>query len=92
MQNDLFQKGLELFQNGEYFEAHETWEAYWNTLDASAYKNHIQGLIQCAAAMHLYKENRLVGARKVIERAKLNLDGAPEDFIKMYLQVKQVLE
>lgn len=89
---NLFHKGLEFFQEGEHYEAHEIWEEYWNSLEASPYKNHIQGLIQCAAAMHLYNDSRLTGANKVLKRAKSNLEGAPENFIKIYLQVQQVLE
>ena len=60
--NDHFQEGIELFNNGRFFECHEVWELVWNRADG-AEKTSIQGLIQAAVAiLHLQRGNR-EGAR-----------------------------
>jgi RimJ/RimL family protein N-acetyltransferase len=47
-----FRWGLDLFNGGFYWEAHEAWEALWmQAKPASASRFYLQGLIQFAAAM-----------------------------------------
>jgi len=53
---------MELFNKGDYFEAHEVWEDLWHgTHDKS--KNFIQGLIQVTSALHHFANGNLRGAR-----------------------------
>lgn len=69
----LVEQAIKLFNQAKYYEAHELLEEYWKQLQESDYKKLIQGFIQCAAALHLLQENRLVGARKVWLRAQNSL-------------------
>ncbi len=69
----LVEQVIELFNQSQYYEAHELLEKYWNQLHEDDYKKLIQGIIQCAAALHLLQEKRLVGATKVWLRAQKNL-------------------
>jgi predicted metal-dependent hydrolase len=52
-----FLRGVELFNTGRYWDAHEAWEAVWNAT-AGEERLFYQGLIQAAAAMvHRQKSN-----------------------------------
>ena len=69
----LFNKGIEAFNNRQFYDAHEYWEELW--LD---YKlndpNFIQGLIQLAVSyFHLFNQN-LKGARSMIKKCLKKFD------------------
>ena len=64
----IFLRGIEQFNRGEFFAAHETWEAIW--LGASGRdKIFLQGTIQLAAAFHQRKRGNARGARSLLRRA-----------------------
>ena len=50
----IFLKGIQLYNHGEYFEAHETWEGCWKDRWDEE-KRFVQGLIQVAAGYEKYK-------------------------------------
>ncbi len=80
MMQELFQKGLQAYNLGKFFEAHDIWEEFWRELrlyrpDSQEFTE-IQALIQISVAMHLIQENRIVGAKKVLERARINISKA----------------
>ena len=57
-------KGIELFNSGEYEEAHEEFEALWLSTqgpDSDFYK----GLVQAAIALHHFRGGNLEGAVKL---------------------------
>ena len=60
----LFHEGIELFNDGEWFEAHETWEDIWR-LASGARKLFYQGLIQVAVCLHHFGNGNVRGARKL---------------------------
>ena len=65
-------RGVDHFNRGEYFEAHEAWEAAW--LRASGrLAEFYKGLVQCAAALHHLRRGNLVGARRLHDRQRLRL-------------------
>ena len=65
-------RGVDHFNRGEYFEAHEAWEAAW--LRASGrLAEFYKGLVQCAAALHHLGRGNLVGARRLHDRQRLRL-------------------
>jgi predicted metal-dependent hydrolase len=67
-QNDLFLQGVEHFQRGDYFEAHEVWEELWReaTVETRAF---YKGLIQLAVALlHAERGNRR-GAERLFHSA-----------------------
>jgi hypothetical protein len=65
-------RGVECFNRGEYFEAHEAWEAVWLRTRgplAEFYK----GLVQCAAALHHLRRGNAEGARRLHARQRVRL-------------------
>jgi uncharacterized protein len=72
-------KGLRLYEAGEFFTAHEEWEAVW-LLSPDPEKTFLQGLIQVTAAFHhLQRDNRL-GTILLLQAALRRLDLYPASF------------
>ena len=61
----VFQRGLDLFRRGEYFECHEVWEDLWKGESGSA-RQFYKGLIQAAVALHHLTNGNAHGARKLL--------------------------
>jgi uncharacterized protein len=59
-----FRRGVGLFDEGEFFEAHEEWEALWHETRGAA-RDFIQGLIQVTSAMHHLRNGNMRGAREL---------------------------
>ena len=72
-----FQHGLELFNSGRYFDAHEVWEDVWRAAPVKE-KKFLQGLIQIAVALHHHSRGNLEGARSLLDRAQRNLSHYPD--------------
>lgn len=69
-------RGVDLFNEHRFWEAHEAWEAIW--LQASgAEKTYLQGLIQLAAAYHHVMRGTLRGAPRLFAAALAKLDAFP---------------
>lgn len=65
-----FLAGIDLFHAGEYYAAHEEWEALWMRLDEGAERQAAQSLIQLAGA-HIHRlKNRPREARKLFLNAR----------------------
>jgi len=80
-----FRRGLNLFNRGHFFDAHEVLEDIWRALPRDRvarrrFRLHLQGLIQLAVAFHHESTGNLVGARSVLERGLRNLKGADRSF------------
>ncbi len=70
-----FIRGIELFNSGKFWHAHEAWEQVWRRHDEDS-RLFLQGIIQMAAAYHLLVEKRrLTGAisnfNKALPRLRL---------------------
>jgi uncharacterized protein len=66
--------GIELFNRGSFFAAHEAWEEIWRST-APEPRTLFQGLIQLAAAMHQFRDlHRLAGPRTTLAKARRNLE------------------
>lgn len=73
----LYREGLDAFNSGRFFDAHEHWEDLWReTLDPE--KQFLQGLIQVAAGFHHYSRANLLGTRKLLQAGLSKLDDFPE--------------
>ena len=57
-------KGIEFFNECEFFEAHEVWEALWADIEGDSRKFY-QGLIQVAVCLHHFGNGNIRGARKL---------------------------
>jgi len=74
-------RGAELFNLGQYYEAHEVWEELWLTLEDDP-RLFVQGLIQVAAAGHkAFAQNQPVGCVKLLTTALEKLEPMPPDFL-----------
>jgi predicted metal-dependent hydrolase len=69
-----FERGLSLFDAGEYFESHEALEAEW-TAERGARRMFLQALIHFAVAAHHQGNGNLIGARRQLDKALRKLAG-----------------
>lgn len=85
-QFDAWCDGIELFDNGEYWHAHERWEQMWLEMgnderdDAEIV---VRGFIQLSAGLHLIDEKRLDGAHSNLLKAAAKLAFAPPIFLNV---------
>lgn len=68
------QRGIELFNEGHYYEAHEELEAAWNRA-ARAERFFVQALVHCAVAWHHATHGNFKGAVLQARRAMRKLAG-----------------
>ena len=82
---DQFQQGVDLFNRGHFFDAHEVLEDFWRSLPrepspGGPLRIHVQGMVQLAVAFHHATKGNHVGAHSVLKRALRNLAGAESSF------------
>jgi predicted metal-dependent hydrolase len=65
-------QGIEKFNRGHFFEAHELWEELWNEVVGEE-KRFYQGLVQVAAGYHKLSLAQANGARKLLGRGRQTL-------------------
>ena len=70
--SENYVRGMHLFNNAEFFDAHEVLEDIWRAAPPHN-KKFVQGLVQVAVAFHHYSTGNRVGMRSVLERAIRNL-------------------
>lgn len=75
---EAFARGIELFEAGAYFEAHEVWEEAWQHSRGTT-RALLQGLIQLAAAYIKVAQGVSGGARTLAQRALVTLEQVEED-------------
>jgi hypothetical protein len=80
-----FKRGLDLFNQAHFFDAHEVLEVLWRPLPRNSaaqarLRLHVQGMIQLAVAFHHQSTGNRVGALSVLQRALRNLKGAERSF------------
>jgi predicted metal-dependent hydrolase len=72
-------EGLACYRKGEFFQAHEHWEAVWLTL-AEPEKSFLQALIQVTAAFHHLAAGNSAGTASLLRRALRRLERCPSHF------------
>ena len=75
---DYYEQGIDLFNQGRFFECHEAWEEIWKRSDGEA-KLFYQGLIQAAVAILHAQRGNLEGARSLYQKASAKLDSIPHE-------------
>ena len=69
----LFNKGIEAFNNRQFYNAHEYWEELWLDYKLNDAR-FIQGLIQLAVSyFHFFNQN-LNGARSMLKKCLIKID------------------
>ena len=77
----LFDEGISLFNRGEFWRAHETWEGVWHRRTEES-RLFYQGIIQAAAGYHLAVERpRISGAIRNFEKSLEKLELFPQRFL-----------
>jgi predicted metal-dependent hydrolase len=74
--SELARKGIDLFNKGEYFEAHEELEHAWNA-ETGPVRNLYQGILQIAVAYLQITRRNYNGAIKIFLRSRQWLDPLP---------------
>jgi predicted metal-dependent hydrolase len=77
-QADFYELGIDLFNEGRFFECHEAWEEIWKRSDGEV-KLYYQGLIQAAVAILHAQRGNLDGARSLYEKASTKLEKIPHE-------------
>jgi predicted metal-dependent hydrolase len=72
--------GILFFNQGDYFEAHEVWEALWMETGAPERKFY-QGLIQAAVALYHFGNGNLRGAVKLFRSSRDYLNGFDSPYL-----------
>ncbi|RYZ61066.1 MAG: DUF309 domain-containing protein [Proteobacteria bacterium] len=80
-----FDEGIECFQKGDFWTAHEKWEEVWRKLK-DPYATYIKALIQSAAVFHLLSLERDSAAERLALRSLELFSGAEAHFQLQGLQ------
>jgi len=80
-----FREGLQHFNHGRFFEAHEAWEEIWLQAPQPE-KTFLQGIIQVAAAFHHYQRNNRVGTKSLLRAGLKKLERFPDTHRGIHLE------
>lgn len=72
-------EGLRCYNNGDFFLAHEHWEAIWLNSEEPD-KTFLQALIQITAAFHHLQRQNLIGTASLLRAALRRLDPYPSEY------------
>ncbi len=76
----FFHEGIDLFNHGEFFDAHEAWEEIWkNTAGRKA--RFYQGLIQAAVTLEHMNRANPRGVQRVWSTMMTKFEGLPDVFM-----------
>ena len=82
-------RGIELFNKGEYFEAHEALESAWLETD-SPERDLYQGILQIGLAYYQISRGNYGGALKMFRRGQLKLENLGVSM--MGINISQLIE
>jgi predicted metal-dependent hydrolase len=87
-ERETYLRGIALFNDHEFFEAHEVWEDVWNAAYGIKHEFY-QGMIQCAVALEHYRRSNARGVLSLFKSYNRHFRDVPPQF--MGLDVKQFL-
>jgi predicted metal-dependent hydrolase len=70
---ELYLQGIVHFNECDFYESHEVWEALWTDYQGPSRKFY-QGLIQAAVALHHFGNGNIRGARKLYHSTRSYLE------------------
>lgn len=82
----IYLEGIEHFNAGEFFEAHEVWEEAWNKVLDKRREQFYRAIIRGAVALELLCRGRAVGARQVSLDCVATFQGLPATFNGLDIQ------
>lgn len=89
--HEAFGFGVELFNEGYWWESHEWWEAAWHATDDQTLRHLLQGLIQLAACWLKWEAGNDRGRRGLWRRSRLHLLAAAHSEPAVALGVKALV-
>jgi len=78
--NCLLQQGIDFFNQGQWYEAHEVWEDLWRETEGEA-RGFYQGLVQLAVGLHHISGGNLRGGKRVLDRGIEHIRAFPDRFM-----------
>lgn len=78
--------GIELFNNGRFWHAHEEWEAAWLAADDPQIRLFYKGIIQTAAALVHWQKNNPKGLHLNWRKARAKLTALPSEVMGLDLR------
>src|SRR5687768_8942149 len=81
----LYLTGIQLFNEHEYFEAHEVWEDIWHEAYGLKYEFY-QGMIQCAVALEHYARSNPRGVVSLYDSYRRHFKDVPDLFMGLNLK------
>ena len=88
LEKKLYLDGIALFNEHEFFEAHEIWEDIWHEAYGTKFEFY-QGMIQCAVALEHYRRSNPRGVVSLYDSYRKHFTNVPDMF--MGLDVKSFL-
>src|SRR5262245_47359313 len=77
----LYLEGIRLFNEGDFFAAHDTWEEVWHRVQNRRREQFYRALIQSAVTLELLRRGRAVGVRQVFVSCMALFNGLPDAFM-----------
>ncbi|MEO6437074.1 MAG: DUF309 domain-containing protein [Tepidisphaeraceae bacterium] len=85
LEKKLYHAGIRLFNEHEFFEAHEVWEDIWHEAYGLKYEFY-QGMIQCAVALEHYRRSNPRGVVSLYDSYRRHLKDIPDIFMGLDLK------
>lgn len=79
-ERQIYLRGIELFNQHEFFDAHEVWEDIWNAAYGIKHEFY-QAMIQCAVALEHYKRSNARGVLSLYKSYNRHFRDVPERFM-----------
>ncbi len=78
--DDLLRAGINFFNDGLYYEAHESWEDMWRVAGKDE-RLFCQGLVQIAVGLHHRTNGNVLGGNRVLGRGLGHLENFPDQYM-----------
>lgn len=76
---NLLEEGIDLFNSGDWYDAHEVWEDLWRDSEGEE-RLFAQGLVQIAVGLHHLSRGNTRGGSRVLERGMKKLAQYPAHY------------
>jgi predicted metal-dependent hydrolase len=85
LEKKLYLDGITLFNEHEFFEAHEVWEDIWHEAYGTKFEFY-QGMIQCAVALEHYARSNPRGVVSLYDSYRRHFKDVPDTFMGLDLK------
>src|SRR5947209_14834421 len=89
LERKLYYDGITLFNEHEFFDAHEVWEDIWHMAFGTKFEFY-QGMIQCAVALEHYRRSNPRGVVSLFESYNRHFKDVPKIFMGLNVEEFQI--